>query len=93
MGIRIGNGPVGVSFFKDKDSGEVPDESSANVLNRKCHVKFIRTLDTFENWGELTTFWASGNKAYVPGMIEIKFNQVLISIDHLAGMQSFLLYK
>ena len=93
MGIRIGNGPVGVAFCTDEDSGEVPDESSANVFNRKCHVKFIRTLDTFENWGELTTFWSSGNKAYVPGMIEIKFNQVLISIDHLAGIQSFLLYK
>ena len=92
-GRRIGNGPVGVTFCTDEDSGEVPDESNANVLNRKCHVKFIRTLDTFENWGELTTFWTNGNKAYVPGMIEIKFNQVLISIDNLSGIQSFLLYK
>jgi len=93
MGIRIGNGPVGVVFCTDEDSAELPDDSSANVVNRKCHVKFIRTLDTFEKWGDLKTFWRSGNKAYVPGMIETKFNQVLISIDHFGGRQRFLRYK
>jgi len=93
MGIRIGNGPVGVVFCTDEDSHSLPDESNANVLNRKCHVKFIRTLNNFETWGDLKTFWMSGNKAYVPGMIETKFNQVLISIDHFGGRQSFLRYK
>jgi len=93
MGIRIGNGPVGVIFCTEEDSGEVPDESSDNILNRKFNAKFIRTLDTFENWGEITNFWASGNKTYAPGMIEIILNQVLISIGHLTGLQSFLVYK
>lgn len=91
MGIRIGNGPVGVVFCTDEDF-DYPDASNAPVSNRNCHIKFIRTLDNFETWGGLESFWSNGRKAYAPGMIETKLNEVLISIDNL-GAQTFLRYK
>jgi len=91
MGIRIGNGPVGVVFCTDEDFN-YPDASNAPVENRNCHIKFIRTLNNFETWGDLKPFWSNGNKAYAPGMIETKLNEVLVSIDNL-GYQTFLRYK
>ena len=93
MGIRIGEGPVGVIFCTDEDFGGIPDKSSEDVIKRRCHVKFIQTLDNFETWGNLKNVWTEGMQAYVPGMIEIKFNEVLISIDHFNGNQRFLIYK
>ena len=51
IGIRIGGGPVGVVFCTDEDFGGIPDESSADVGQRRSHIKFIRTLDNFETWG------------------------------------------
>ena len=91
MGIRIGNGPVGVVFCTDEDF-DYPDASYEPIPDRNCHVKFIRTLENFETWGDLQTFWSNGNIAYAPGMIEIKLNEVLVSIDNL-GIQTFLKYK
>ena len=93
MGIRIGGGPVGVVFCTDEDFGGIPDNSDANVMQRRSHIKFIRTLNNFETWGDLKDFWTGGRRAYAPGMIETKFNEVLVSIDHFAGNQRFLRYK
>lgn len=93
MGIRIGGGPVGVVFCSDEDFGGLPDESSADVMSRRTHIKFIRTLDNFETWGDLKNFWTDGREAYAPGMYETKFNEVLVSIDHFRGNERFLTYK
>lgn len=93
MGIRIGGGPVGVVFCTDEDFGGTPDASDLDVLSRRCHVKFIRTLDNFETWGDLETFWSEGKQAYVPGMLEESWNNVLVSIDHFYGNERFLVYK
>ena len=92
MGIRIGGGPVGVVFCTDEDFGGTPDESSEDVTKRRTHVKFIRTLDNFETWGDLKLFWGNGNQAYAPGMYEISWNEVMVSIDHF-GNQRVLIYK
>ena len=91
MGIRIGNGPVGVVFCTDEDFN-YPSASYAPVEDRNCHIKYIRTLDNFETWGDLKQFWNDGKKAYAPGMIETKLNEVLVSIDNL-GVQTFLRYR
>ena len=93
MGIRIGGGPVGVFFCTDEDFGGLPDESNADVVKRRTHVKFVRTLDNFETWGDLKSFWTDGKQAYAPGMIEIKSNEVLVSIDHFSGNERYLIYK
>ena len=93
MGIRIGGGPVGVVFCTDEDFGGTPDESSEDPTKRRCHVKFIRTLDNFETWGDLKPFWTGGNQAYVPGMFEASFNEVMVTIDHFYGNQRVLIYK
>ena len=93
MGIRIGGGPVGVIFCTDEDFGGMPDMSSQDVTKRRCHIKFIQTLDNFETWGNLKDIWTEGRQAYAPGMIEVKSNDVLISIDHFGGNQRFLRYK
>jgi hypothetical protein len=89
MGIRIGNGPVGVTFCTDEDFGGTPDSSSAPVDRRRCHVKFIRTTNVFENWSNPQMIWKGGSLAYVPGMVEYKSNQVIIAIDHLGGRESY----
>lgn len=93
MGIRVGGGPVGVVFCTDEDFGSPPDRSSQDVTLRRCHVKYIRTLENFETWGDLKNIWTGGSQAYVPGMIEIKSNDVLISIDHFRGNERFLRFK
>lgn len=93
MGIRIGNGPVGVVFCTDEDFGGIPDKSDEDVTKRRAHIKFIQTLDNFETWGNKKTFWGKGSQAYAPGMLEYKTNQVLISIDHFYGNQRFIKYK
>ena len=93
MGARIGGGPVGVVFCTDEDFGGLPDESNADVTMRRTHIKFIRTMDNFETWGDLKNFWTDGKQAYAPGMIEIKSNEVLVSIDHFAGNERYLIYK
>lgn len=87
--IRIGNGPVGVVFCTDEDFGGTPDRSNLGVSLRRTHIKFIKTLNNFETWGELTSIWTDGNKAYAPGMVETAPNDVLIGIDHFAGNQRF----
>lgn len=92
MGIRIGGGPVGVVFCTDEDFGGTPDSSSEDVTKRRTHIKFIRTLDNFETWGDLKSFWTGGNQAYAPGMYEVSFNEVVVSIDHF-GNQRVLTYK
>ena len=92
MGIRIGGGPVGVVFCTDEDFGGTPDESSEDVTKRRTHVKFIRTLDNFETWGDLKLFWGGGNQAYAPGMVEAAWNEVMVSIDHF-GNQRIMIYK
>ena len=93
MAIRVGNGPVGVVFCTDEDFGGTPDLSSENVTVRRTHIKYIRTLDNFETWGQKEDFWTAGNQAYAPGMIEIASNEVLVTIDHFAGHQRFLQYS
>ena len=92
MGIRIVGGPVGVVFCADEDFGGTPDESSEDVTRRRTHVKFIRTLENFETCGDSKLFWGNGNKAYAPGMYEISWNEVMVSIDHF-GNQRVLIYK
>ena len=92
MGIRIGGGPVGVVFCTDEDFGGTPDRSDQDVTLRRTHVKFIRTLENFETWGDLKSFWTNGNQAYAPGMLEESFNEVMVSIDHF-GNQRILVYK
>ena len=92
MGIRIGGGPVGVVFCTDEDFGGTPDPSDQDVTKRRTHIKFIRTLENFETWGDLKSFWTNGNQAYAPGMFEMSFNEVMVSIDHF-GNQRILVYK
>lgn len=93
MGIRIGGGPVGVVFCTDEDFGGTPDKSSEDVTRRRTHIKFIRTLSTFESWGDLKSFWVDGSQAYVPGMFEMTWNEVMVTIDHFNGHQRVLVYK
>ena len=92
MGIRIGGGPVGVVFCTDEDFGGKPDESDLDPTKRRTHIKFIRTMENFETWGDLKIFWENGDRAYVPGMKEISFNEVMVTIDHF-GNQRILIYK
>ena len=92
MGIRIGGGPVGVVFCTDEDFGGTPDPSDQDVTKRRTHIKFIRTLENFETWGDLKSFWTNGNQAYAPGMFEMNFNEVMVTIDHF-GNQRILVYK
>lgn len=89
MAIRVGNGPVGVVFCADEDFGGTPDMSNADVMTRRSHIKYIRTLENFETWGDLTSVWTSGSTAYAPGMIETASNEILITIDHFYGNQRF----
>lgn len=89
MAIRVGNGPVGVVFCTDEDFGGTPDASNAAVSERRCHIKYIRTLENFETWGDITSIWSDGSGAYAPGMIETESNEILISIDHFSGNQRF----
>ncbi|WP_302626932.1 family 43 glycosylhydrolase [uncultured Eubacterium sp.] len=89
MAIRVGNGPVGVVFCTDEDFGGTPDASSEVVSKRRTHIKYIKTLNNFETWGDLTPIWTDGSGAYAPGMIETASNEVLISIDHFSGNQRF----
>ena len=44
MGIRIEGGPVGVVFCTDEDFGGMPDESSADVGQRRSHIKYLLEL-------------------------------------------------
>lgn len=89
MAVRVGNGPVGVVFCTDEDFGGTPDLSSEAVSKRRSHIKYIRTLDSFETWGGQTSIWTDGSGAYAPGMIETSSNELLISIDHFSGNQRF----
>ncbi len=90
VAIRIGGGPVGVIFCTDEDFGGTPDMSNLDVTKRRTHIKYIKTLTTFESWGGLTSIWTNGSAAYAPGMIETASNDVVITIDHFAGNQRFL---
>ena len=92
MAIRVGNGPVGVVFCTDEDFGGTPDLSSEVVSKRRTHIKYVRTLSSFEEWGGKVDIWTDGSQAYAPGMIETASNELLISIDHFAGHQRFLKY-
>ena len=92
MAVRVGGGPVGVVFCTDEDFGGTPDASSAAVDQRRTHVKYIRTLESFESWGGKEDIWTGGSQAYAPGMIETASNILLITIDHFAGHQRFLKY-
>ena len=92
IGIIIGNGPVGVVFCTDEDFGGKPDRSDEDVTKRRTLIKFIRTLNNFETWGHKKSFWTNGNQAYASGMLEFKFNNVIVTIDHF-GMKRFLRYK
>ena len=89
MAIRVGNGPVGVVFCTDEDFKGTPDASSEAVTKRRTHIKYIRTLENFESWGEVIPVWTDGSSAYAPGMIETAPNEVLVSIDHFSGNQRF----
>ena len=77
----------------DEDFGGTPDASDSDVTLRRTHIKFIRTLDNFETWGDIKSFWVDGSQAYAPGMLEESFNEVLVSIDHFYGNERFLVYK
>ena len=63
MAIRVGNGPVGVVFCTDEDFGGTPDASSEVVSKRRTHIKYIKTLNNFETWGDLTPIWTDGSGA------------------------------
>lgn len=90
---RVGGGPVGVVFCTDEDFGGTPDPSNMDVTQRRTHIKYVRTLDTFESWGDLQTVWAGGNQGYAPGIIETSWNELLVSIDHFYGNQRFFQMK
>ena len=92
MGIRIGGGPVGVVFCTDEDFGGTPDESSEIITKRRTHIKFIRTMENFETWGDLKLFWGEGNQSYAPGVFEMSWNEVMVTIDHF-GNQRIMVYK
>jgi len=89
VATRVGNGPVGVVFCTDEDFGGTPDNSWADVLTRRSHIKYIRTLQNFETWGDKQSIWTAGSQAYAPGIIETAFNELLITVDHFYGNQSF----
>lgn len=89
VAVRVGGGPVGVVFCTDEDFGGTPDMSNADVLQRRAHIKYIKTMNNFETWGELTSVWTSGHQAYAPGVVETASNELLITVDHFYGRQSF----
>lgn len=80
---------VGAPWLFIAQNGGMPDMSNADVMARRSHIKYIRTLDNFETWGDLTSVWTSGSAAYAPGMTETAFNEILITIDHFYGNQRF----
>ncbi|MCR5756134.1 MAG: glycoside hydrolase [Acetatifactor sp.] len=89
VATRVGNGPVGVVFCTDEDFGGTPDNSWADVTVRRSHIKYIRTLNNFETWGGKASIWTNGSQAYAPGIIETAFNELLVTVDHFYGNQSF----
>jgi hypothetical protein len=84
--VRYGNGPVGVVFCTDDDFAS-PSPNNAPPHLRNAHVKFIRTLATFEQWGDLQTVETGQNSMYSPGLFEISFNTLLSTIDFYGGRQ------
>lgn len=85
--IRVGGGPVGVAFCTDEDKGGAPDFSSDPVDRRQCHVKYISTTNTFENWSGSSPIWTGSDRNYTPGLFERASNDVIVTIDQLGGIR------
>lgn len=86
MMIRYGGGPVGVAFCTDDDFA-TPSSDSAPINQRQAHVKFINSLSTFQQWGNLTTVDASKSDMYAPGLFELSSNHLICTIDFFGGRQ------
>lgn len=84
--IRCADGSVGVVFCTDDDFVS-PSPDNAPPGRRNAHVKFIRTLAPFRQWGGLTTVDAGKNTMYAPGLFEVSPNHLICSIDSLAGYE------
>eukprot|EP00456_Euglypha_rotunda_P024699 TRINITY_DN20144_c0_g1_i5.p1 TRINITY_DN20144_c0_g1~~TRINITY_DN20144_c0_g1_i5.p1 ORF type:complete len:192 (-),score=19.38 TRINITY_DN20144_c0_g1_i5:149-724(-) len=84
-GIRVGNGPVWVSFCTDEDFPPPPDASSTPIGQRRCHIKYIATTTDFEHWSSPTTIWSGSTNSYSPGLFERNLNDVIATIDELNG--------
>lgn len=85
--VRYGGGPVGVAFCTDDDFA-TPSADSAPPDQRNAHVKFIRTLGSFESWGDLQTVEAGQNSMYAPSLFELSANVLLNTNDLYAGRQT-----
>lgn len=83
---RYGGGPVGVAFCTDDDFASA-SQSSTPVGQRNAHVKFIRTMSTFEQWGDLQTIESRQGTMYNPGLFEIAPNSLICTIDFFGGRQ------
>lgn len=104
IATRFGGGPVGVAFCTDDFRAQrniragLPDVLYA-------HVKFIRTLDTFQKWGALEIVddnHFSGDRSlskpgwdrmYCPGLYELSPNVLLCSIDNFPKSQQKFIHR
>lgn len=85
--LRFGNGSVGVAFCTDDDFAS-PSPNNAPPDQRQAHVKFIRALATFEQWGSLETIDNSAHSMYAPGIFELRVNFLVSTVDLYTGVQS-----
>lgn len=85
--IRVGNGPVWVTFCTDENFPGPPDPSNMNVLQRRSHIKYVQTLQTFESWSGTTNIWTQSSQNYAPGLYERASNDVIVVIDQFFGNQ------
>ncbi len=84
--IRFGGGPVGVAFCSD-DFEPNANSSKMNFGGIQAHVQFIKTLDTFNNWGGLEIIDAQVDQMYLPSLYEIASNVLISTIDFFNGKQ------
>jgi hypothetical protein len=81
--VRIGDS-LHVIFCTDDDF-PAPSLDSAPPGKRNAHVKLIRTLGSFDQWGEVETVDASRDTMYTPGLIELPSHELISTIDLLSG--------
>lgn len=86
LATRYGGGPVGVAFCTDDDFG-APSANNLPPDQRNAHAKFIRTMSTFDQWGDLQTIEGGQNSMYNPGLFEIAPNSLISTIDFYGGRQ------
>ena len=84
--IRVGDGPVGVTYCTDDDF-PAPSLDSAPVNRRNAHIKYIRTLGTFLDWSPPELVDGGERIMYAPGLYEVSKNVLIAIIDHVGTRQ------